>query len=72
MKCQRKDVAVARVLRLQVLRPVLADHLDPGLDQHGQVLHRDVLGGGDDRHLGAELAADALVVRPDCLSRRSR
>ena len=33
-------VAVDRVLALEVLGAVLADHLDPGFDEHGHVLER--------------------------------
>ena len=47
-----EGVAVARVLRLQVLGAVLADHVDAGLGQRGHVLERHVLRGRDDGDLG--------------------
>jgi len=36
-------VAVARVLRFEVLRAVLADDLDSGIREHLQLVHRHVL-----------------------------
>ena len=52
-----EGVAVGGVLRLEVLRAVLADHLDPGPGQRGHVLNRQVLGGCDDRHVRADFLA---------------
>ena len=49
MKCQRKRVAVARVLRLEVLGAVLAHDLDPRLGERTHLLDRDVLRRDDDR-----------------------
>ena len=46
------------MLRLEILRAVLADHLDPGLDEHRHVGERDVLRRRDDRHARADLGAD--------------
>ena len=48
-------VAVAGVLGLEILRPVLADHLHAGLGQGGHVLDGDVLRGGHDGHPRADL-----------------
>ena len=50
-------VAVCGVLRLEVLRPVLAHDLDPRLGQDGHVLDRDILRRGDDRDFRADLVA---------------
>jgi hypothetical protein len=58
-------VAVSVVLRAEVLRPVLADHLDAGLGERGQVVERDVLRGGDDRDARTDLLADAFVALAD-------
>jgi hypothetical protein len=52
-----KAVAVGGVLALQVLRPVLAHHLDARLGEGSEVLERHVLRGGDDGHLRAELGS---------------
>jgi hypothetical protein len=62
-----KRVAVERVLRLEVLRSILADHLHPGLCQDAQFLRRDVLRRRDDRDARADLGPDALVALPDLL-----
>ena len=62
MKCQRKASPYWACLRGEILGAVLADDLDPGLGERGQVLGGHVLGRSDDRHLRPELAADALVV----------
>ena len=56
------------VLRLEVLGPVLADHLDSRLGQCGHVLDRHVFRGGDDRDVGPDLVADAVEPRGDLLS----
>jgi len=53
------------VLGAQVLRTVLADHLDSRLGERRQVLERDVLRRGDDRDGRADLLADALVALAD-------
>jgi hypothetical protein len=50
---------------VEILGTVLADHLDAGLGQRGQVLERDVLRRGDDGDAGADLFADALVALAD-------
>ena len=61
-------VAVGCVLGLEVLRAVLADDLDSRLGQGGHVVDGDVLRGRDDRHVGADLVADAREARGDLLS----
>ena len=61
-------VAVGGVLRLEVLRAVLADDLDPRLGQRGHVLHRHVLGGCDDRHVRADFLAYPRQARGDLFS----
>jgi hypothetical protein len=61
--------AVERVLRLQVLRAVLADDLDPGLGQDGHVLGGHVLRGRDDRHPRADVGADAREPLGDAIRR---
>ena len=48
-----EGVAVGSVLGLEVLRAVLADDCDAGLDERGQIGDLDVLRGRDDRHLRA-------------------
>jgi hypothetical protein len=58
-------VAVAVVLRLQVLCAILAEDLDAGLGQSGQLLERDVLRRGDDRDVRPDLLANALVPLAD-------
>jgi hypothetical protein len=60
------------VLALEILRAVLADDVDAGLDQHRHVLERHVLRGRDDRDVAADVGADPLVGRADVLRRRSR
>src|SRR5206468_12707912 len=61
--------SIAGVLGLEVLGAVLADDLDPSLGERAEVLHVDVLRGGDDRHLGPELAANPLVALANGVSR---
>ena len=51
-------VAVAFVLRLEILRPVLAHHLDARVDEDSRALERDVLRRGDHGDSGAGLGAD--------------
>ena len=58
------------MLRLEVLRPVLADDLDPGLGEHGHLLERDVLRGGDDGDPRADLVPDPLVALADLVRRQ--
>jgi hypothetical protein len=65
-------VAVARVLRLQILRAVLADDLDAGVREHAELLDRDVLRRDDDRDAGADLGLDARVPLAELLRRRRR
>ena len=65
-------VAVLGVLTLELLRAVLAHHLDTRLDEHGHVGKRDVLRGGDDRDVLSDLLSDALVRGADGVRRRSR
>ena len=67
-----EGLAPALVLRLEVLRAVLADHLDARLGQHAHVLERHVLRRRDDRHARADLGADALEVLADEVRRRER
>ena len=52
-------VAVARVLRLEILRAVLADDLDARLGERRQLVDRHVLRGDDDRDAGADFLCDA-------------
>jgi hypothetical protein len=56
-----EGVAVAGVLRLQVLGPVLPHHLDPGLGQHGEVIGLDVFRRGDDGDVRPDVGPDSLV-----------
>ena len=58
-------VAVLRVLRLEILRAVLADDRDAGLDEQRHVGQRDVLRRGDDRHSGADDLLDLGEPRAD-------
>src|SRR5437868_11523143 len=58
-------VPVARVLRLEILRAVLANDRDAGIAEQLHVVERDVLRRGDDRHARADLFGDALVSRAD-------
>ena len=60
-----KGVAIALVLRLEVLGAVLTDDLDAGFRERGQVFECDVLRRGDDRDIRTDLLADALVTRAD-------
>jgi len=60
-----KGIAVALVLRLQVLGAVLTDDLDARLREPGQVLERDVLRRDDNRDVRPDLLADALVPFAD-------
>jgi hypothetical protein len=60
---------VARVLRFEVLRPVLADHLDAGFGEEGHVLQGHVLRRRDDGHARSDLGAEPFVPRPDLLRR---
>jgi len=60
-----KGIAVAPVLRLQVLGAVLTDDLDARLREPGQVLERDVLRRDDNRDVRPDLLADALVPFAD-------
>ena len=60
---------MARVLGLEVLRAVLADDLDPGFGERGQVVHADVLGRCDDGDVRAKLGPDPVIVLADRLSR---
>ena len=60
-----EGVAVAVVLGPQVLGAVLADDLDAGFRQRGQVVERDVLRRGDDGDVRPDLVADALVLLAD-------
>src|ERR687887_915129 len=65
-----KGVAVDGVLRLEILRTVLADYRDPGLGQDRHLLDGHVFRGCDDRHPLAELAFDLLVASPDLVRRQ--
>ena len=60
-------IAVARVLRLEILRTVLADDLDAGVDEQLQLVHRDVLRRNDDGDRSAELFPHARVALGDLL-----
>ena len=55
-------VAVAVVLRPQVLGAVLADDLDAGLRERGEVVERDVLRRGNDGDPWPDLLPDSLVA----------
>src|SRR5437016_13627303 len=65
-----EGVAVDRVLRLEILRAVLANDLDSGLGEDRQLLDRDVLRRRDDRDRVADLGADALVTLPNLVRRQ--
>src|SRR6476620_1352814 len=67
-----ESVAVDGVFRLEVLRTVLSDDLDPGLDEDGHVLHGDVLRRGNDRHSVADLDTDLLVALANLVRRHAR
>ena len=60
-----EGVAVARVLALEILRSVLAHHLDTGLCEGAQVVRGDVLRRDDDRDVRADLLAYARVALRD-------
>jgi hypothetical protein len=60
-------VAVPGMLGLEILGPVLADDVDPGLGQDPQLLFGDVLRRGDDGDGRSDLGLDALVALPDLL-----
>jgi hypothetical protein len=60
-----EGVPVDVVLRAEVLRAVLAHHLDAGLGERGQVVDGHVLRRGNDGDRGADLLADALVALAD-------
>jgi hypothetical protein len=60
-----KRVLVARVLRLEVLRAVLAHDRDAGLPKKLHVVERDVLRRGDDGDTGTDLLDDPLVALAD-------
>ena len=64
-----EGVAVDRVLRLEILRAVLAHDLDSGLGEDRQLLDRDVLRRGDDRDGVSDLSPDALVALADLVRR---
>jgi hypothetical protein len=64
-----ESVAVAGVLHLQVLGPVLADDLDARLGQDRQLVEREVLRRGDHGHSGR---ARLLVALADALRRQRR
>ena len=65
-------VAVTRVLRLEILRAVLADDLDSRLRERLELVDRDVLRRGDDGHPRADLFLDALVPLADLVRRHAR
>src|SRR5439155_27229696 len=67
-----EGVAVGRVLRLQVLRAVLADDLYAGLGQNGHLLERHVLRRGDHGHAWADLCANLRVPLADLVRRYGR
>jgi hypothetical protein len=58
-------VAVERMLRFEVLRSVLSDHLHPGLREDAELLGGDVLRRRDDRDGWTDVGADPLVALPD-------
>jgi len=60
-----EGVAVAVVLRLEVLGAILTHDLDPCLHERRQILERDVLRRDDDRDVRSDLLADALVPLAD-------
>ena len=57
-----EGVAVRALLRLEVLEPVLADQLDPGLGEHRQLGRVDVLGRRQDLDLRAAALAHPFEV----------
>ena len=58
-----RQLGVRGRLGLQVLRAVLAGQRDAGLRERADVLQRQVLGGGEDLHVRADLGAHRLEVR---------
>jgi hypothetical protein len=58
-------VAVRGVLGLEILCPVLSDHLDPGLGQDPHLLWRHVLRGSNHGHFRTDLGPHALVALPN-------
>src|SRR5262249_14392302 len=62
-------VAVLRVLRLEVLRAVLADDVDACVRENAHVGKRHVLRRRDDGHSGTDLRADAFVTLANALRR---
>ena len=62
MKSQVNSAAVVGLLGEQVLHAVLADQLDAGLRQRGQITGLDVLGGGEDLDLRADSLAHPVEV----------
>jgi hypothetical protein len=67
-----EGVAVASVLLLEVLRPVLAQDFDACVEENGEPTGRHVLGGDDDGDPGADLLLDLRVTLPELLRRRRR
>ena len=62
--------AVARVLRLEVLRAVLSDDLDARVDENPQLVDREVLRRDDDRHCGPNLVLQRGVAFRDLVRGR--
>ena len=65
-------VAVARVLRLEILRAVLAHDLHARGGERVELVHRDVLRRRDDGHRRPDLGLDPLVSLADLLRRHAR
>src|SRR5207247_8983684 len=65
-------VAVARMLRLEVLRAVFSHDVDACVREHLQLLDRDVLRRHDDRDARTDLFLDARVVLAHALRRQGR
>ena len=62
-------IAVHRMLRLEILNAVLADHIDPALGKHAHLLEAHILRRGNNRYARPNVRLDALVARAN-LSRR--
>jgi hypothetical protein len=58
-------VAPALVLGREVLRAILADDVDAGVGEQGELVDRQVLRRDDDRDVFPDLVADALVALPN-------
>ena len=65
-----EHVAVARMLRLEVLGAIFADDLDSGCRERRQVVAGDVLRRDDDGDVRADLLLDLRVALAQLVRRR--